>query len=56
LIALIVPELPVHSVADIFDRIERVRTRTKRHTKSERFDQGRPTLAPFVEYQPVRLP
>ena len=43
LIALIVPEPPVHSVADIFDRIERVRTPTKRHTTSVKdlIEEGR---------------
>ena len=43
LIALIVPEPPVHSMADIFDRIERIRTRTKRHTTSVKglIEEGR---------------
>jgi len=43
LIALIVPEPPVHSVADICDRIERIRTRTKRHTTSVKdlIEEGR---------------
>ena len=43
LIALIVPEPPVHGVAEIFDRIERIRTRTKRYTTSVKdlIEEGR---------------
>jgi hypothetical protein len=43
LIALIIPEPPVHSVADICDRIERIRTRTQRHTTSVKdlIEEGR---------------
>jgi prevent-host-death family protein len=48
LIALIVPAPPVHSLTEIFDRIERIRKRAKRHTISVKdlIEEG-PKLAPF---------